>query len=130
VVRQALIELMYTPVWLATHSGPYTTLGDPTMPAYAQNRHLTASNRHDAWDVLPDICAPTLIVHGSDDRLNPTANAPLLADRIPGARLHLIQGARHAYFEEFRAAAAPLVLDFLDGARFREANPPRDQPRR
>ncbi|MFJ9034668.1 alpha/beta fold hydrolase [Streptomyces sp. NPDC102274] len=98
-------------------SGPYTTLGDPAMPTYAQHRHLAASNRHDVWDVLPDNSAPTLVVHGSDDLLNPTANAPLLADRIPGARLQLIPGARHAYFEEFRATAGPLVLDFLDRAR-------------
>lgn len=115
--RQALLELMYTPAWLASHAGPFTTLGDPAMPAYAQLRHLVASNRHDAWDVLPDISAPTLVVHGSDDLLNPTANAPLLADRIPDARLHLIPGARHAYFEEFRTTAGPLVLDFLAGAR-------------
>ncbi|MFE7524765.1 alpha/beta fold hydrolase [Kitasatospora sp. NPDC057542] len=111
--RQALLELMYTPDWLSTHSGPYHTLGDPGMPAHARRRHLAASNQHDAWDLLPGISAPTLVVHGSDDLLNPTANAHLLAHRIPGARLHLIPGARHAYFEEFRAVASPLVLDFL-----------------
>ncbi|GAA0699993.1 alpha/beta hydrolase [Kitasatospora atroaurantiaca] len=111
--RQALLDLMYSPAWLATHPGPYRTLGDPAMPAYAQRRHLAASNQHDAWHLLPGISAPTLVVHGSDDLLNPAANAPLLANRIPGARLHMIPGARHAYFEEFRAVASPLVLDFL-----------------
>ncbi|HWM39896.1 MAG TPA: alpha/beta fold hydrolase [Streptomyces sp.] len=115
--RQALLELMYTPGWLAAHPGPYNTLGDPGMPAYAQRRHLAASNRHDAWDVLPDISAPTLVVHGSDDLLNPAANAPLLTERIHGARLELIPGGRHAYFEEFRAVAGRLVLDFLHEAR-------------
>ncbi|MFI8456671.1 alpha/beta fold hydrolase [Kitasatospora sp. NPDC085464] len=115
--RQALLELMYTPDWLADHPGPHRTLGDPGMPAHARRHHLAASNRHDAWDLLPRIGAPTLVVHGTDDRLNPTANAPLLADRIPGARLHLVPGARHAYFEEFRALASPLVLDFLTTAR-------------
>ncbi|MFJ9446298.1 alpha/beta fold hydrolase [Kitasatospora sp. NPDC101235] len=114
--RQALLELMYTPDWLATHSGPCHTLGDPGMPAHARRRHLAASNQHDAWDLLPGISAPTLVVHGSDDLLNPTANAHLLAHRIPDARLHLIPGARHAYFEEFRAVASPLVLDFLTTA--------------
>ncbi|HEV7628972.1 MAG TPA: alpha/beta fold hydrolase [Streptomyces sp.] len=114
--RAALLELMYTPGWLATHPGPYNTLGDPGMPGYAKRRHLSASNRHDSWDVLPGICAPTLVVHGSDDMLNPTANAPLLAGRIPGARLELIPGGRHAYFGEFRSVAGPLVLDFLGGA--------------
>lgn len=114
--RQALLELMYTPQWLASHPGPHHTLGDSGMPAHARRHHLAASNRHNAWDLLPCIDAPTLVVHGSDDLLNPTANAPLLADRIPGARLHLIPEARHAYFEEFRSHAGPLVLDFLTTA--------------
>ncbi|RBM10759.1 alpha/beta fold hydrolase [Streptomyces sp. PT12] len=111
----ALLSLMYTPEWLASHRGPFTTVGDPGMPPFARRRHLAASNRHDAWDVLPSIAAPTLVVHGTDDLLNPTANAPLLAGRIPGARLELIPGARHAYFEEFADVATPLVLDFLAG---------------
>lgn len=114
--RRALLELMYTPDWLASHPGPHHTLGDPGMPAHARRRHLAASNRHNAWDLLPDIGAPTLVVHGSDDRLNPTANALLLADRVPDARLHLIPDGRHAYFEEFRTQAGPLVLDFLTTA--------------
>ncbi|WP_280386347.1 alpha/beta fold hydrolase [Nocardia wallacei] len=114
--EQTLQDLMYTPKWLATHPGPYQTLGDPEMPSHARRRHLIASHRHDAWDVLPDIAAATLVVHGTDDRFNPAANAPLLAERIPGARLHLIPGARHAYFEEFRSVAGPLVRDFLTSA--------------
>ena len=111
--RAALLELMYTPGWLATHPGPFTTLGDPGMPPHARRRHLLASAQHDAWDALPRISAPTLVVHGTDDVFNPAANAPLLADRIPDARVHLIPGARHAYFEEFREVASPVVLDFL-----------------
>jgi pimeloyl-ACP methyl ester carboxylesterase len=111
--RRMLLELMYTPAWLANHPGPYNTLGDPAMPPWARVRHLIASHRHDAWDVLPDITAPTLVLHGSDDRFNPTANAPLIGDRIAGAKVHLVQGARHAYFEEFRAEASQVVLDFL-----------------
>lgn len=116
-VRRALLELMYTADWLATHHGPHHTLGDPDMPAHARRRHLSASSRHDAWELLPDISAPTLVVHGGDDLLNPVGNAALLADRIPGARLRLIPHARHAYFEEFRDCASPLVLDFLTSAR-------------
>ncbi|QKW48602.1 alpha/beta fold hydrolase [Streptomyces buecherae] len=111
--RQALLEFMYTPRWLADHPGPHHTLGDPRMPALSRRHHLAASDRHDAWDLLPSIGAPTLVLHGTDDVLNPTANAPLLAGRIPGARLHLIPDARHAYFEEARTHASPLVLDFL-----------------
>ncbi|WP_156994338.1 alpha/beta fold hydrolase [Pseudonocardia acaciae] len=111
--RRALLELMYTPAWLAANPGPYWTLGDPDMPPHARRHHLLASAQHDAWDALPDIAAPTLVLHGEDDQLNPAANARLLADRIPGARLELLPGARHAYFEECRPLASELVTDFL-----------------
>ncbi|MFF5991850.1 alpha/beta fold hydrolase [Prauserella flavalba] len=111
--RRALLELMYTPDWLATHPGPYNTIGERGTPGHVLRRHRKASADHDSWAALPAITAPTLVVHGTDDRFNPTANAPLLAERIPDARMELIEGARHAYFEEFRAVASPLVLDFL-----------------
>ncbi|SDF33695.1 Pimeloyl-ACP methyl ester carboxylesterase [Lentzea fradiae] len=108
--RRALEALMYTP----SYRGPYNTIGDPAMPPHARKRHLFASAEHDAWDVLPSITAQTLVVHGTDDIFNPTANAPLITERIPGARMHLIEGARHAYFEEFADEATPLVADFLE----------------
>ncbi|MFE2497872.1 alpha/beta fold hydrolase [Streptomyces scopuliridis] len=111
--RDALLDLMYTPAWLAGHPGPYTTLGDPGMPPHARRGHLLASNEHNAWDALPRISAPTLILHGADDRLTPPDNAPLLAARIPDARAHIFPGARHAYFEECREEAGALVTDFL-----------------
>jgi pimeloyl-ACP methyl ester carboxylesterase len=111
--RRALAELMYTPGWLARHPGPHQTMGDPDMPDHARRLHLQASARHDSWDVLPAIRARTLVLHGTDDVFNPTANAPLLAERIPDARMELVEGARHAYFEEFRDVAGRLVVDFL-----------------
>ncbi|MFI5695147.1 alpha/beta fold hydrolase [Kribbella sp. NPDC051586] len=110
---RVLLELMYTPQWLAQNPGPYYVLGDQTMPSYAKGQHLVASNRHDAWDGLPSITAPTLVLHGTDDVFSPAANAQLLAERIPDARAELIAGARHAYFHEFRAVASPAVLAFL-----------------
>lgn len=114
--RRALMELMYTPEWIAgaeAEGRALNTLGDPSMPSYAKRRHLRASSLHDAWEALPRIAAETLVVHGTDDLFNPAANAPLLAERIPGARMRLVQGARHAYFEEFADVATPLVVDFL-----------------
>jgi pimeloyl-ACP methyl ester carboxylesterase len=113
--QEALLELMFSPEWLAEHPGPYPVLGDPTMPAHARRRHLVASNEHDAWDVLPQISAPTLILHGDRDRLTPPDNAPLLEARIPDARMHILAGARHAYFHEYRAMASALVAEFLVG---------------
>ncbi|WP_308282940.1 alpha/beta fold hydrolase [Pseudonocardia nigra] len=112
--REALLDLMYTPQWRERHPGPYWTLGDPGMPRHARRRHLVASAEHDAWAALPQIVAPTLVLHGDADELNPFANARLLADRIPHARLEVLAGARHAYFEECRAEAGRLVREFLE----------------
>jgi pimeloyl-ACP methyl ester carboxylesterase len=114
---RVLAELMYTDAWLAAHPGAHQTTGDPGMPDYARGRHLVASSRHDAWDLLPEIEAETLVLHGTEDRFNPTENAHLIAARIPRAGIELIEGARHAYFEEFRALAGPAVIRFLTSPR-------------
>lgn len=114
-VRHTLLDLMYSPAWVADHPGPYGLLGDPDMTAHARRGHLRAGHEHDAWDALPAIVAPTLILHGSQDRLTPVANLSLLAARIPDARTHVFPGARHAYFEECRPAASALVAGFLTG---------------
>ncbi|WP_433873190.1 alpha/beta fold hydrolase [Saccharopolyspora sp. CA-218241] len=110
--RRALAELMYTPEWTRAHPGPHRTLGSP-MRLPARRGHLRASNAHDAAAELGRIGAPTLVLHGTDDLLTPPDNARLLARDIPGAELVLLDGARHAYFEEQRELAAKVVLDFL-----------------
>ena len=78
------------------------------MPAHARRGHLVASNEHDAWSELPRVAAPTLILHGDQDRLTPPDNLRLLVSRT-----HLFPGARHAYFEECRDEAGNLVRQFL-----------------
>lgn len=83
------------------------------VPPYARRLHYLASEGHDAWESLPRITAPALVLHGSDDEMNATANAPLLAGRIPGAELHIIQGARHVYFWDHGDEANRVVGEFL-----------------
>ena len=68
---------------------------------------------NEAWDELPSVTAPVLVIHGTEDLVNVTANAPLLAGRIPGAELCLIEGGRHGFFVEFREQASAAVIDFL-----------------
>ena len=107
--RAALLELMYTPAW----SGESNLLGDPTLTADAARRHLRVSAGHDAWAGLPRIAVPTLVLHGSDDRMAPVENAALLGDRIPGARVRITAGGRHGFFDEFAESVSRAVLDFL-----------------
>ena len=64
-------------------------------------------------DRLPQITAPTLILHGDRDVLIPVENAYLLAKRIPGARLHIVRDAGHAYPAQDPVGVHQLVTDFF-----------------
>jgi pimeloyl-ACP methyl ester carboxylesterase len=112
----AMLSTMYSPSWIAAHPEYLEQMRQQALhpiPAYAQRLHYLASEGHDTWDLLPTIKAPTLVIHGSEDVVNPTANAYLLAERIPGAQLYIVTGGRHGYFIEFREESSRVVNDFL-----------------
>lgn len=103
VARQrTMVELFYTPDW-GDDPAKSHLFGDPTMSTADRSRHLKMSARHDAWDLLPFISCPTLVLHGALDRMTPASNAATIADRIPGARVHLHPLGRHGFFDEFAA---------------------------
>jgi pimeloyl-ACP methyl ester carboxylesterase len=58
---------------------------------------LSAGVLHDCCAHLHQIAVPTLVVHGDEDRMVPVRNAELLAEAIPGARLHVLRGVGHLY---------------------------------
>src|SRR6266571_7286852 len=51
----------------------------------------------EAYSRLPQITAPTLVIHGESDRLVPSGNGKLIAERIPGAKFVLIPNAGHIF---------------------------------
>jgi pimeloyl-ACP methyl ester carboxylesterase len=108
---------LVTPAWAAANPGFLAEweawVAAHPVPPHARQLHYGASEGHDAWDQLPRITAPTLLVHGSDDELNVVANAHLLAERIPGAAVHIIPGARHLYFWDHAEEAHRVVAEFL-----------------
>ncbi|GHO77704.1 hypothetical protein KSD_54750 [Ktedonobacter sp. SOSP1-85] len=111
---EKLGALFYSPGWIASHLEVVkAALQSPPLPAYVRQLHFQASEEHDAWDLLPTISAPTLVLHGSEDLMNSPANSHLLIERIPGAELSLIEGARHGYLIEFREEARRIVKAFL-----------------
>jgi pimeloyl-ACP methyl ester carboxylesterase len=84
------------------------------QPLHAGRRQWEAVEDWDAWDRLGEIRVPTLVVHGTEDRLVAVENARRLAAAIPGARLVLLEGAGHVYHSEQPDAADQAVLSFLD----------------
>jgi pimeloyl-ACP methyl ester carboxylesterase len=96
------------------------------QPVYAYHRQLAAAAAHDASDRLQDIRATTLICHGTADLIVPVANARILAERIPGARLRLFDGGSHQFFWEQAERFNQILIEFLTGAADR--SPPGHLP--
>ena len=93
--RQALLETSFTPAWMAHNKAlveEIAALWNAPLPPHARRMHYQASQAHDAWDALNQIKAPTLVIHGSDDEVNPAANAHLLAQRYPHASARIQTG--------------------------------------
>jgi 3-oxoadipate enol-lactonase len=99
--RGSLLDLFFTPEWIARNPEAAQSALPKARSRGAQLMHFTASTAHDGWAALPRIVSPTLVIHGSDDALCPPQNARILADRIAGAHLRFIDGARHGYNLEF-----------------------------
>lgn len=87
--------------------------GTPQSPA-ARHRQWQAMAEWTSWDGLGSIACPTLVLHGSQDRVVSVENARILAARIPGAELVILEGAGHVYHSEQPDAADAAVLEFLE----------------
>jgi 3-oxoadipate enol-lactonase len=85
----------------------------PQAP-HAGRRQWEAMQGFDSYDRLPTIGASVLVLQGTDDRLVSVENARMLAERIPGAELVLLEGAGHVYHSEQPEAADGAVLRFLE----------------
>ncbi|HEX7259646.1 MAG TPA: alpha/beta hydrolase [Candidatus Saccharimonadia bacterium] len=61
------------------------------------NMRTTMINMHEADKLLPveQIFAPTTIIWGREDRVTPLADGQALEQRLPHAKLHIIEGGRH-----------------------------------
>lgn len=72
------------------------------------------ANRGDIRSLLPRISAPTLVLSGEGDRALAPDKGELIAERIPGARHVLLQGAGHLSAVEQPESTTRLVRDWID----------------
>jgi 3-oxoadipate enol-lactonase len=89
-------------------------LRQPTTPEGYSNQLQAVLAHRGTYDRLPQIAVPTLVVHGTVDKLVNPSNAALLADRIPGARLVMVDGASHILFSDRTQETATALRRFLD----------------
>jgi pimeloyl-ACP methyl ester carboxylesterase len=70
---------------------------------------LALSYDLDVTDLLPQVGAPTLVIHRAEDRAAPLAQGTALADGIPDARLVVVPGRSHLpYAGDARAVVTPI----------------------
>lgn len=117
VTAPNFLEAMFSPAYLTEHRSEAMARFEAS-PGYPPPFEVMASQiganaRYDVYDRLPGITAPTLILNGADDPLTPAENARILTERIPGAELVLLEGARAEYKDEKQEEADAAVLEFL-----------------
>ena len=74
---------------------------------------ILAVRDHDTFDRLPQIAVDALVMTGDSDPWILPENSRILAERIPGAELVVVEGARHGFMAEKPDEVNRVVLDFL-----------------
>ncbi len=86
---------------------------DQPTPPQTLIRQTIEGMSFDSYDRLPEIKAPTLIIHGDRDLLSPVQNARILHERIAGSQLRVIPGVGHCFFWEKPQESAEAMVQFL-----------------
>lgn len=101
-------ERSYTPKRARQTKLGFNLMGNLGRPASFDHFVTQAESclTHDAFDELPRIACPTLVIGGTEDRIVTGEASGEIAERIPGSQLYMYEGLSHGLYEE-----AP---DFLD----------------
>jgi 3-oxoadipate enol-lactonase len=67
----------------------------------------------EAYSRIAQITVPTLVIHGESDALVPPGNGELIAARIPGSKLVLLEHASHLFLTDQTEVARKEILGFL-----------------
>jgi pimeloyl-ACP methyl ester carboxylesterase len=70
-----------------------------------------------AYPNLPQVTAPTLVLHGLQDALIPPANARLIASRLPAAKLVELPEASHWLMTDANEACLLALREHLENHR-------------
>jgi pimeloyl-ACP methyl ester carboxylesterase len=111
-VFRAMYELNLSPNFRAEESryADFTAMAE-ALPAPRETIGLQvqAIVSHDTHERLPDIATPTLVIHGTVDRVLGYPNGPLIAGLIPGARLETYEDVGHMFWWEQPERTADLI---------------------
>ncbi len=114
-VYPTLVDTRFDAEWLAAHPTDAAMLAPRPVPtgraALGVAWQLDARRRHDVWDRLPAVVAPTFVGSGEFDGIAPPTNGAAIARRIEGAVHREYRGGHMFLFQDRRAL--PDVRAFL-----------------
>ena len=81
--------------------------------SYGYAMQLLGGMAWSSWSFLPKIRHETLVICGDDDPLVPVANGKMLANRIPRARLEIVERGGHLLLWDDAERVAPRIGRFV-----------------
>jgi pimeloyl-ACP methyl ester carboxylesterase/DNA-binding CsgD family transcriptional regulator len=104
---------IFLPEASAESKALFARLQRDAAPAEVAVQVLAQCYRTDVGALLPQVAAPTLVLHRRDDRAIPYRSGRDLAARLPGARLVTLPGRSHFPYVGDAAEIDLAVLEFL-----------------
>jgi class 3 adenylate cyclase/pimeloyl-ACP methyl ester carboxylesterase len=86
-------------------------------PEVIDNFFLLQDPSRRVRDLLPNVCVPTLVMHGDADIATPYEMGVELAEQIPGAQLYTFKGRGHALYNTATAEFVEVVRRFIQTGR-------------
>jgi 3-oxoadipate enol-lactonase len=114
-IAAGTVERWFTPEFIAERPDVAArwraTIADTPSEGYAGCAE--AIGAMDLEEAIRAIAAPTLVIAGRHDPATPPPHGELIAHRIPGARLEIVDGAHLSNYER-PDQVTPLLLDHLE----------------
>ena len=114
---KALAEAAFSEGYLAQHPEIITSMIESRrqrpIDSAAFARRMKAIAEHDAYDRLPQIQCPTLVITGADDALVDPENSFIITNRIEGANMVILEPAGHCFWLEQPEQTFKEIAEFL-----------------
>ncbi len=114
---KALAEAAFSKSYLAKHPEVINNMIEARrarpIDTVGFAHRMKAAGAHNTYDRLTEIRCPTLVITGKDDALIAWENSRIIAERIPGAELVLLEPAGHCFWMEQPEKTRDAIARFI-----------------
>jgi 3-oxoadipate enol-lactonase len=114
---KALAEAAFSKTYLANHPEIIDSMIESRRQRPIDNvgfaHRMKAASAHNTYDRLSQIRCPTLVITGKDDALIAWENSQIIAERVPGAELVLLEPAGHCFWLEQPEKTRDAIAHFI-----------------